>query len=62
MKHTIKEIQNYYGCLKIKSKNNKFYWGISGISGRTWSEISKELYDILLKEKVEVKEKQNNEK
>ena len=52
MKEKIKkigEIENYYGGLSVKLKNGKYYWGIENWSGTSWREITKELYEALLK-------------
>jgi hypothetical protein len=43
------KIGNYYGGLYIKTINDKFYWGIENHDGVEWEEISKELYELLIK-------------
>lgn len=47
----INEIMNYYGVLQIFTRNDKYYWGIENWDGFKEYEISKELYELLLKEK-----------
>lgn len=47
----IGKIGNYYGCLEVKSENDKHYWAIENWDGHEWQEIPKELYDTLLKYK-----------
>ena len=46
---TIGNIGNYYGSLSVKEVNGQFYWGIANGDDTSWEEISKELYDALLK-------------
>lgn len=43
------EIGNQYGSLVIKELDNKYYWAIEDFDGVDWREISKSLYDELLK-------------
>ena len=45
----IGDIRNYYGCLKVKTVGDKFYWGIEGVSGTRWQEIPKSLHDELIR-------------
>lgn len=50
MKHNIIGLSNYYGCVTIKKSKGKYYWSLEDYSGIDWHEISKELYELLLKE------------
>lgn len=43
---------NYYGNVQIRQKNKKYYWSLEDYSGTDWHEISKELYELILKEQV----------
>lgn len=46
----IGSIDNYYGGLNVKTENGKFYWAIENWDGfDSGEEISKELYDQLIK-------------
>jgi len=48
-------IYNKYGNIYIRKRNNKYYWGIGdegNEGGYMWEEISKLLYDELLKKGV----------
>lgn len=42
-------ISNYYGSLEFWEHNNKYYWGIHGYKGPYEEEITKELFDELIK-------------
>lgn len=42
-------IGNYYGRLSVKSENGKFYWSIKNWDGHGWEEITKTLYDELIR-------------
>ncbi|CAM0039300.1 hypothetical protein VPHK435_0003 [Vibrio phage K435] len=42
-------VGNAYGYLTIKEEDDKFYWSVENWSGHYWVEISKELYDCLMK-------------
>lgn len=42
-------IGNYYGCLSVAQENDKYYWSIENWDGHHWEEITKELYDALMK-------------
>jgi hypothetical protein len=41
-------IGNYYGGLRVKTENDKFFWGIENWDGTTWEEISERLFNTLL--------------
>lgn len=45
----IGEIGNYYGGLHVKKEEDKYYWGIEDWDGTHWKEITKKLYDSLVK-------------
>jgi hypothetical protein len=50
----ISDIRNYYGQLKIKSKDGSFFWGIEDWSGGPdWEEIPEYLYNALRKHEQE---------
>lgn len=42
-------IGNYYGGLEVKERNGKYFWSIENYDGHDWEEITKELYDALIK-------------
>ena len=42
-------IGNYYGGLVVKKENGKFFWSITNYDGDEWEEITKELYESLIK-------------
>ena len=49
----IGSIGNYYGCLSVMQKEDKYYWIIENYDTDLdnlddWEEISKELYDLLI--------------
>ena len=44
-------IGNYYGCLSVKSENNKYYWSIENYDGHDYEEIPHSLYVELVKYK-----------
>ena len=46
---SIGTIGNYYGGLSVKTENDMFYWSIEDWDGESWEEITKELYDALIK-------------
>jgi hypothetical protein len=48
-KISIGKIGNFYGGLEIKENNGKYYWGIENYNGTDFEEITKELFDALLK-------------
>ena len=45
----IGNISNYYGGIKVKVENEKFYWGIEDYDGTTYKEIPEYLYFALIK-------------
>jgi hypothetical protein len=45
----IGKIQNYYGSLEVMEKDGKYFWGIDDHDGIDYEEITKELYDSLIK-------------
>jgi len=45
----IGEIGNYYGGLKVKEEDGKFFWSIENWNGDSWNEIPQYLYDALMK-------------
>lgn len=42
-------VGNYYGRLKTKSEDGKFFWCVENYYGDTWEEISFDLYESLMK-------------
>ncbi len=55
------EIGDYYGGLRVKEEEGKYYWGIENFDGTFYEEISKELYDCLLKHNEQSIEKSEGE-
>lgn len=53
MSERIGDISNYYGKLWVQERDNKFYWSIDDWDGDSWFEITKELYDALIKYETE---------
>ena len=47
------EIGNYYGSLLISRYKDKFYWGIENYDGTDWEEITKSLFEELVKFKAD---------
>ena len=45
----IGQITNYYGGLLVKENEGKYFWALQAFDNEHWREISKELYDMLLK-------------
>lgn len=45
----IGNIGNYYGNLIVKSEEGSYYWCIPNWDGEDWQEITKDLYDSLIK-------------
>jgi hypothetical protein len=45
----IGNIGNYYGDLRVRVDQGKFYWGIDNYNGTDWEEITEELYNALVK-------------
>lgn len=41
----IGNIGNYYGSLKIKDEDGKFYWSIENYDGEDWEEIGDVVFD-----------------
>jgi len=41
-------IGNYYGGLKIKEEDGKYFWGIENYDGTDFKEIPKYLFDSLV--------------
>ena len=45
----INGIDNYYGSLHVKEKNNKYYMKVfCEVQEKDWREIKKKLYDMLI--------------
>lgn len=49
MEFKFPEVVNYYGELKVKEEEGKYYWGIEDQANMEWSEIPKYLYDTLFR-------------
>lgn len=49
MGRRIGDINNYYGGVRVKTENEKFYWGIENYDGTTYKEIPGYLYSALIK-------------
>lgn len=45
----ISSITNFYGGIYVIIHKNKYYWGIKDYDGYNWEEITKKLYDELIK-------------
>ena len=43
-------LSNYYGTVEVKKLNDKYYIQLHDWSGKDMEEISKELYNLLIKE------------
>ena len=41
-------VGNYYGCLKVKEDDGKYFWTIEDWDGDYWLEIPEQLYKALL--------------
>jgi hypothetical protein len=48
METRIGTIGNYYGCLYVMKKEDRFYWGIENYDVTDWQEITEELYNNLI--------------
>lgn len=44
----IGSIGNYYGCLRVKEQDGKFFWSIENHDGDDWEEIPASLYRELI--------------
>lgn len=47
-KHSIGQIGNYYGDLKVTAKDGKFFWAIPNYDRTDWEEIPQSLYEALI--------------
>lgn len=46
---SIGNICNFYGGLRVKEKDGKYFWNIENYTTSLWEEIPKSLYDELIK-------------
>ena len=42
------DVGNYYGNLKLKVDEGKFFWCVENYDGDNWKEISESLYKTLM--------------
>lgn len=55
--HTIGEIGNYYGCLKLEGEKDSYFWGIESYDGMFTESIPNYLAEALIKFETERKKK-----